>query len=554
MRNFKKILSLVLALVCALLCACNTSISQGQDTLPPTSDTPTSDTPTGDAPASDTTLENESTTEETTVAPAPPENPDGCTSYLPREIFEQISKEIENDPQLLQESSSMATVALQDSITLSNCQLLSITIPIYRVTVADADGNYIHTINVIQNALYGLISKPLRSYAIKINAEEYGLQGNSVVQKLITVDVSDYNIVLSDKESMSFGAKGDTAILAKITKAQNPVRELLSNEYPQATGNYIYVGTTSAAFNNATYPFNFKLKYDEPIEFKTIGNDTEYQELVKTLKEKYKGKTVSILGDSISTFNNISNNTSYNKTLSKNNAYYKDQLISSDVTYWGRLIKDLEMELCVNNSSGGARVFGSAGSGNYYDAGVIRGVELDHDNGTPNDPGDDRKPDVIIVYLGTNDATNIPHGELAGILESADPENYDSLIKGWFDKILEKTSNATAITPGVSYTTVEEAYALTFYKMKQAYPDAEIICLNLLTNGATLQNKVLTLNRIISALSSYFDLTLADIYKYSGFSLETRHTYTVDTTCVHPNAAGHFAMTKGILKSLAEIK
>lgn len=554
MKNFKKILALLLALMCMFLCACNTSTSQDQDNPPSTSDTPTSDTLTIDTSTSDTTIEIESTTEETTVAPTPPENPDGSTSYLPREISEQISKEIENDPQLLQESSSMATIALQDAITLSNCQLLSITIPIYRVTATDAEGNFIHTINVITNNLPGLITKPLRSYAIKINAEEYGLQANSVVRKLITVDVSDYNIVLSAKESMSFGNRGDTAILAKITKAQNPVRELLSNEYPQATGNYVYVGTTSVAFNNATYPFNFKLKYAEPIEFKTISNDTEYQALVKTLKEKYKGKTVSILGDSISTFNNISNNPSYNKTLSKNNAYYKDQLISSDVTYWGRLIKDLEMELCVNNSSGGARVFGSAGSGNYYDAGVLRGVELDHDNGTPNDPTDDKKPDVIIVYLGTNDATNIPYGELNSILESADPANYNSLIKTWFDKVLAKTANATAITPGVSYTTVEEAYALTFYKMKQAYPDAEIICLNLLTNGATAQNKVMVFNRIISALSSYFDLTLADIYKYSGFSLETRSAYTVDTTGVHPNAAGHFAMTKGILKSLAESK
>jgi len=549
-QNLKKVLSLILALVCVILCACNASTPQDQDNPPSTSDTLTSETS-----ASDTTLGNESTTDETTVAPTPPENPDGSTLYLPREISEQIAKEIENDPDLLQPNSTMsAMVALQDLNTLSNCQLLSITIPIYRVTTTDADGNYIHTINVVPNNLYGLIKAPLRSYAIKINAEEHGLKDNSVVRKLITVDVSDYNIVLSAKESMSFGAKSDTAILAKITKAQNPVRELLSNEYPQATGNFSYVGTSNVAFNSETYPFNFKLKYAEPMEFKAISNDAEYQELVITLKEKYKGKTVSILGDSISTFNNISNNASYNKTLSKNNAYYKDHFISSEVTYWGRLIKDLEMELCVNNSSGGARVFGSAGSGNYYDAGVLRGVELDHDNGTPNDPTDDKKPDVIIVYLGTNDATNIPYGELHSMLEAAEPENYNSIIKPWLDNILAKTSNATAVMPGVSYTTVEEAYALTFYKMKQTYPDAEIICLNLLENSVTAPKKVEAYNRIIAAMAGYFDLTLADIHKYSGFSIETRHTYTVDTTCVHPNAAGHFLMTRAILKSLAEVK
>lgn len=537
MKSLKKIISLSLAVLCLLLCACNASTSQGN--TPSTS---------GNAP------ENDSTTEVTTADPGPAVNPDGSTSYIPRELFEQISTTIESNPKLLQEcSSTESTIAIQDIKTLSNCQVLSITIPIYKVTAKDAEGNYIHTINIITNTLRGLMIAPLRSYAIKINAEEYGLQDNSVVQKLITVDVSDYNIVLSAEESMTFYAKGDTVFPARITSAQNDVRKLLSEEYPQATGYYAYAGTPNLAFNNGTYPFNFKLKFAEPIEFKTISNDTEYQELVKTLKEKYKGKTVSILGDSISTFANISNNTSYNKTLSKNNAYYTSHFINSDVTYWGRLIKDLEMELCVNNSSGGARVFGSSGSG-YYDAGVTRGVELDHDNGTPNNPSDDKKPDVIIVYLGTNDMTNIPYGELNNILASADPANYDSLIKTWFDKILAKTSNATAITPGVSYTTVEEAYALTFYKMKQAYPDAEIICLNVLRNGANVQNKVDIYNRIISALSGYFDLTLADIYKYSGFNDNTRHTLTLDKTCVHPNAAGHFAMTKGILKSLAETK
>lgn len=546
-KAFKNLICVVLALVCVILCACNTTTPQEPDPVEPT------DTSAADTTVIDETPDTTSVPEETTADPTPVANPDGTVMYLPDEIAEQIAKEIENDPELLQPSNSTTAIALQEGITLSDCQVLSITIPVYRVTTPDAEGNFIYTVNVITNNLYGHSKAPVRSYQIKINAEEHGLKSNSVVRTLVTVDVSDYNIVLSSKETMSFGAQTDTAVLAKITKAQNPVRELLSNEYPQATGHYSFVGTVNLAFNSSIYPFNFKLKYSQPTLFTSVSNDAEYQALVAALKDKYKGKTVSILGDSISTFQGVSNNTSYNKTLSQNNAYYKDHFISTDVTYWGRLIKDLEMELCVNNSSGGARVFGSSGSG-YYDAGVLRGVQLDHDNGTPNDLSDDKKPDVIIVYLGTNDATNIPYGELYNMLESADPADYKSIIQPWFESLLARTSNATVVTPGVAYSIVEEAYALTFYKMKQEYPDAEIICLNLLENTATAVKKTAAYNTIIAAMADYFDLTLADIYKYTNLNINTRYAYMVDTNCVHPNAAGHFLMTRAILKSLAETK
>ena len=72
------------------------------------------------------------------------------------------------------------------------------------------------------------------------------------------------------------------------------------------------------------------------------------------------GKKISILGDSISTYEGVSNNASFNKTIGLNNRYYETgaskALPTQNLTYWGQLIEKYGMELCVNNSTGGGKV------------------------------------------------------------------------------------------------------------------------------------------------------------------------------------------------------
>ena len=64
----------------------------------------------------------------------------------------------------------------------------------------------------------------------------------------------------------------------------------------------------------------------------------------------FAGKKVSILGDSISTFEGVSNNTAYNSTIGGNWIYYTDGLhgVSLHDTWWQQIIDTLDMELCVN--------------------------------------------------------------------------------------------------------------------------------------------------------------------------------------------------------------
>ena len=63
----------------------------------------------------------------------------------------------------------------------------------------------------------------------------------------------------------------------------------------------------------------------------------------------FKGKSLSILGDSISTYRGVSNDANANLTIQHNPYFYKEPF-PLEGTYWMRLIRELGMTLCVNNS------------------------------------------------------------------------------------------------------------------------------------------------------------------------------------------------------------
>ncbi len=70
-----------------------------------------------------------------------------------------------------------------------------------------------------------------------------------------------------------------------------------------------------------------------------------------------KGKKLSMLGDSISTYKNISNDASANSTTVSNRYFYQEPFPPKK-TYWMRLIDAFGMTLCVNNSWSGGTLSG----------------------------------------------------------------------------------------------------------------------------------------------------------------------------------------------------
>ena len=108
-----------------------------------------------------------------------------------------------------------------------------------------------------------------------------------------------------------------------------------------------------------------------------------------------EGLTLSILGDSISTF--YAAGSEMNSYYTGDNEFYYPRYSATvktvDKTWWYQLIKENKMQLGINNSLSGSSAWG---------AGSTAGMSTDRlstldDNGTP---------DIVIVYLGTNDNVN----------------------------------------------------------------------------------------------------------------------------------------------------
>lgn len=103
-----------------------------------------------------------------------------------------------------------------------------------------------------------------------------------------------------------------------------------------------------------------------------------------------KGKRLSILGDSISTYQDVSNNPEYNSMLYYNPCFYREPF-PVEKTYWHQLMDKLGLTLCVNNSWSGGNLSGI----DDEDSGVNRVNYLSDNNG--------ENPDIIIVFMGIND-------------------------------------------------------------------------------------------------------------------------------------------------------
>ena len=239
----------------------------------------------------------------------------------------------------------------------------------------------------------------------------------------------------------------------------------------------------------------------------------------------YERKTISILGDSISTFSGVSNNTSYNSTIGKNHVYYHGSNLGISLadTWWQQLIDELGMELCVNNSWSGSCIYTyrSETDGAY----VSRAQQLHNDH-------TGEEPDVIVVYLGTNDFCNFKN--TLGTAESID---YTSLIRKDGD--------------GFAYaepTTASEAYAVMLHKILIRYPNATVYCLTLLPQHLSAANQALLeqFNASISAIAEHFDVPVVDLYADSGIKVDENFVTYIADNSLHPGPIGMDAITETI--------
>lgn len=145
---------------------------------------------------------------------------------------------------------------------MEGTRMRSITLPIKKTLGTDADGNFTFTISTFNKD--GLTnSAPTKSYAVKINAEKYGLTANTAnIFKFIKIDVSEYDIVVGENEVLAFSTNGDTI----IPGYSGNVSSFLSSRFPIMMGFGAYTG--KAQFTSNTWPsacIFFDMEYDVPV-------------------------------------------------------------------------------------------------------------------------------------------------------------------------------------------------------------------------------------------------------------------------------------------------
>ena len=233
--------------------------------------------------------------------------------------------------------------------------------------------------------------------------------------------------------------------------------------------------------------------------------------------DRFKGKIISILGDSISTFAGyIPKADGIN--LAHRPRYPQDNLLTDvNDTWWMKLINTLEAKLGVNDSWAGSTVF------NFRDhnekdfgpdaamASLTRIKNLGA-NGTP---------DLIIFFGGTNDA-----GQM--------------IEQGSFDP-----------TRGLDLSTVKwnsfaDAYSQTILRLRHFYPKSQIIVISPSISGGYYDN---------ARLSEFADIALKICLHYNIKCVDLRTSgLTVDMLpdTLHPNAEGMEHIYRSLLNKLKE--
>ena len=161
-------------------------------------------------------------------------------NYMPEKVSSTLKDLFENrKTEFLTASMANSPFVIRDVHTVSNCRLVSITIPVLKTLAADKDGNFQFTLTVGSNGWYQIQDKPAATYRVLINGAEANLSENeSNIYKWLKVDVSKYNIVLSEAQTLGWGSITDTIIPAYLGNgdASNPAQELIETDFPQMRG------------------------------------------------------------------------------------------------------------------------------------------------------------------------------------------------------------------------------------------------------------------------------------------------------------------------------
>ena len=494
--------------------------------------------------------------------------------YLPEDLFAKVKTAFEEKDATFFPSLdySNAPFSISDD-AFAGKKLHSISLPVYRTGKLDDEGNLIFTLFVLPNTYNALVSakkKDVTEYTIKLDPADYELEENKKnVFRYVTVDLTEYEIELADDQTLAFGKSTDTVLIAAIatsmSSAKMPavVREWREDWVTTGYHAKLFSGTEGKEegglfYDRDSIPIDFVFDYGTAeAKAEVIAarerEAAEYAEKVGAVKAAYGGKYFSLIGDSISSFAGVTDNTKYNEILSLNRSYYGASYLN-DYTqmYWGRLAEECDMELCVINGWSSSKVYGGGlDKNNNVDATkdnmLVRSTELHNSEG--------QAPDVIFLYLGINDVSYKNWSDLYERLEAANGKSRAQIVEEWMVGVnATYEANKDSIIPGETYTSWEASYALSLAQMRAAYPNAEIYIINLTRShhGSGTEEKITAANTCLAALAEYFGVDVID-QANSEVNYANCHLFGADEAnpvALHPNLRGHKALTKLIVETL----
>ena len=224
------------------------------------------------------------------------------------------------------------------------------------------------------------------------------------------------------------------------------------------------------------------------------ASEAEYNYLYSLFHEK----RISVMGDSISTIKD---------KIPSGNALYYDNTTGKEMTfernYWGDIITRFGAVEGIDEAWSGSTIGSKAASMASKD----RINKLD-DNGTP---------DVILYYGGSNPDSSV----------------------GTFDP---DADYAKTVDWAQSYSDTASAYAASLQRMKETYPDAEIIAIIPYYE----QNNISKQAEVIEQIVKHYDITTIDLR-------ELRNQEGISpNNALHPNMDGHSQIAAYICQQLYE--
>lgn len=235
----------------------------------------------------------------------------------------------------------------------------------------------------------------------------------------------------------------------------------------------------------------------------------------KKKQHPYQNKYFSILGDSISTLQGY-NPGGYNVFYQGENSG-KAGVIKMEDTWWGKTISELGGKLLVNNSWSGSRVTKLPGKSELFPSACseerVNGLHKKN-----------IKPDVILIYLGTND---------------------------WGYGV--KTIESLTVPGSNGYDYFDSAYGDMLFRIRNNYPKAEIWCCTLCTTYMSSNpafefphtykgTHIEVFNALIRKHAKCNGCKIIDFYDYN------KPYDTIDGT--HPNRHGMMTLATMAIKSM----